>query len=181
MKIRLSLLLTILIISTAIVSSCGQKFPVPAGNNEGILVIPQRTTNNTKSNKFAYNYYIKYHPETPVKIRIVPSISKDFYIFENFPAGTYQITSLESFGISNNSIMAGRRGSRSEYVYKSYFEIKPNQITVLNRRLAISKIKLDGTYSRQNWSFSYLDESEKQEITDKLKQLENVNLWTFYE
>ena len=157
--------------------SCSQKFPKPISNTSGILVISHEAVNETQHN-FAYKYVLKHLPETDDEIKIIPSTTNDFIMINNFPVGTFWISGVTTMAVhSGTSVPLTLRGERT--INGDSFEIKPNQVTLLDSRFVILKKRLTDSRSRQSWKFETLDENTKIEMINSLKTLENSELWNF--
>jgi hypothetical protein len=170
-------IVTIIVLFFITLISCSQKFQKPLSNEVGMLVIAHKATNESKQN-FPYKYVLKHLPETSVEIKIMPSITSEFIMIDNFPVGKYWISGVTTMGVhSGHSTPLALRKERA--INGDSFEIKPNHVTLLNSRFVVLNKMITDSRSRQTWKLEVLDGKSKTVIVNDLKKLENANLWNF--
>jgi len=179
MKQNKALVVTIIFISFLMLISCSQKFPLPTSKEVGLLVIAVKATNETKHN-FAYKYALDHLPETSVEIRILPSTTGKYVMIGDFPVGKYWISGIKSMPVHSGTSIPLSFG-KGRAINGDSFEIRPNQVTLLNSRFVVLKKKLTDSRSKQYWKFEKLDEITKSGLIRRLKELENSERWTFPE
>jgi len=177
MRQNRALVVTVIIFCIVTLISCSQKFPKPISKESGMLVIAHKATNESK-HKFAFKYILNYLPETSAEIKIMPSITSEFILIDNFPVGEYWISGVTSIGVhSGNVTPMSLRNKRT--INGDSFEIKPNHVTLLNSRFVVLTKMITDNRSRQTCNFEMLDDKSKKEMVNDLKKLENSELWIF--
>ena len=173
-KKYLPLLFTIFI-STIFLSNCA-RLPKPSIKNKTILVVIDEFVNTSKM-----------PPQMRIKFHITTSGLKDnFYVIPSngnaiiptLEPGNYRIE-----GYSSQPIGTSSRGGRSKIKPLSInFELKRNQITVLNKKLVYTQKPYDSRGGwRANWDIKTVTNSEKQKALSLLRKDENFSLWRIYE
>jgi len=170
----LPLLFTIFI-STIFLSNCA-RLPKPSIKNKTILVVIDEFVNTSKM-----------PPQMRIKFHITTSgLKGNFYVIPSngnaiiptLEPGNYRIE-----GYSSQPIGTSSRGGRSKIKPLSInFELKRNQITVLNKKLVYTQKPYDSRGGwRANWDIKTVTNSEKQKALSLLRKDENFSLWRIYE
>ena len=170
----LPLLFTIFI-STIFLSNC-VRLPKPSIKNKTILVIKDEFVNTSKL-----------PPQMRMKFNIksTSGLKGNFYVTPS--NGNAIISSLDpgNYNINGYTLHAvGTENPRKPHTYSfnTKFELKINQITVLNRKIVAVQKPYD---SRGGWRFNVktksITDSEKQEVINVLRKDENFSLWSIYE
>ena len=172
-KKYLPLLFTIFI-STIFLSNCA-RLPKPSIKNKTILVVIDEFVNTSKM-----------PPQMRIKFHITTSgLKGNFYVIPSngnaiiptLEPGNYRIE-----GYSSQPIGTSSRGGRSKIKPLSInFELKRNQITVLNKKLVYTQKPYDSRGGwRATWDLVTVMNSEKQKALSLLRKDENFNLWSIY-
>ena len=171
-KKYLPLLFTIFI-STIFLSNCA-RLPKPSIKNKTILVVIDEFVNTSKM-----------PPQMRMKFHITTSgLKGNFYVTPS--NGNAIISSLEPGNYNINGYTLHAVGTETPrklrtYSFNTKFELKKNQITVLNRKIVAVQKPYD---SRGGWRFNVktksLTDSEKQEVINLLRKDENFSLWSLY-
>ena len=173
-KKYLPLLFTIFI-STIFLSNC-VRLPKPSIKNKTILVVKDEFVNTSKL-----------PPQMRMKFNIKSSngLVGNFYVMPS--NGNAIISSLEPGNYNINGYTLHAVGTETPrklrtYSFNTKFELKKNQITVLNRKIVAVQKPYD---SRGGWRFNVktksITDSEKQEVINLLRKDENFSLWSIYE
>jgi len=173
-KKYLPLLFTIFI-STIFLSNCA-RLPKPSIKNKTILVVIDEFVNTSKM-----------PPQMRIKFHITTSgLKGNFYVIPSngnaiiptLEPGNYRIE-----GYSSQPIGTSSRGGRSKIKPLSInFELKRNQITVLNKKLVYTQKPYDSRGGwRANWDIKTVTNSEKKKALSLLRKDENFSLWRIYE
>ena len=172
-KKSLPLLFTIFI-STIFLSNC-VRLPKPSIKNKTILVVKDEFVNTSKL-----------PPQMRMKFNIksTSGLKGNFYVTPS--NGNAIISSLDpgNYNINGYTLHAvGTENPRKPHTYSfnTKFELKINQITVLNRKIVAVQKPYD---SRGGWRFNVkiksLTDSEKQKVINLLRKDENFSLWSIY-
>ncbi len=178
MRPKRILILSALLLIVIGLTSCSHKLPLPSSREEGILVIAHEALNNTERNWYAFRYLLSHSPGTDQKIKIWPE-ANSLFIYKNFPVGKYQIDAITLFPIQHRSIRV-LQGVQTYPLYgpsTTSFEIKPNHITLLDKKFIVSKDGTDPNYFSQRHKFKTLNEQDKKKIIKKLAEYENADSW----
>ena len=173
-KKYLPLLFTIFI-STIFLSNCA-RLPKPSIKNKTILVVIDEFVNTSKM-----------PPQMRIKFHITTSgLKGNFYVIPSngnaiiptLEPGNYRIE-----GYSSQPIGTSSRGGRSKIKPLSInFELKRNQITVLNKKLVYTQKPYDSRGGwRANWDIKTVTNSEKKKALSLLRKDKNFSLWRIYE
>jgi len=163
-----------LLVSTLFLSNCA-RLPKPSIQNKTILVVKDELNNTSK-----------FSPQMRLKFNIKSSNGLDgnFYVMPS--NGNAIISSLEPGkytvnGYTTHAIGQVNPRKRSTIPLSLKFELKANQITVLNRKV-VSKQEPYNT--RGGWTFNHkiknVTSKEKQEVINLLRKDENFSLWSIY-
>ena len=161
-------------ISIIFLSNCA-RLPKPSIKNKTILVIKDEFVNTSS-----------YPPQIRIKFNIKSANGLDgnFYVMPS--NGNAIISSLEPGkytvnGYTTHAIGQVTPRKRSTIPLRLKFELKANQITVLNRKV-VAKQK---PYGNGGWTFNQqiknVTSKEKQEVINLLRKDENFSLWRIYE
>ena len=161
-------------ISTIFLSNC-VRLPKPSIKNKTILVVKDEFVNTSKL-----------PPQMRMKFNIKSSngLVGNFYVMPS--NGNAIISSLEpgNYNINGYTLHAvGTETPRKPQIYSfnTKFELKNNQITILNRKIVAVQKPYD---SRGGWRFNVktksLTDSEKQEVINILRKDKNFSLWSLY-
>ena len=161
-------------ISTIFLSNC-TRLPKPSIKNKTILVVKDEFVNTSKL-----------PPQMRMKFNIKSSngLVGNFYVMPS--NGNAIISSLEpgNYNINGYTLHAvGTETPRKPQIYSfnTKFELKNNQITILNRKIVAVQKPYD---SRGGWRFNVktksLTDSEKQEVINILRKDKNFSLWSLY-
>ncbi len=162
-------------ISTIFLSNCA-RLPKPSIKNKTILVVKDEFVNTSS-----------YPPQIRIKFNIKSSngLGGNFYVMPS--NGNAIISSLEPgnyniSGYTRHAIGQVTPKKNKTYPLRLKFELKNNQITVLNRKIVAKQKPYN---SRGGWSFNMntknVTDSEKQEVINLLRKDENFSLWRIYE
>ena len=174
-KIKCLPLLFTIFISIIFLSNCA-RLPKPSINNSTILVIKDEFVNTSS-----------YPPQIRIKFNIKSDngLEGNFYVIPS--NGNAIISSLEPGNYNINGYSRHAIDRMNPKKIKTYplglkFELKKNQITVLNRKIVAKQKPYN---SRGGWSFSMntknVTDSEKQEVINLLRKDKNFSLWRIYE
>ena len=163
-----------LLVSTLFLSNCA-RLPKPSIQNKTILVVKDELNNTSK-----------FPPQMRLKFNIKSSNGLDgnFYVMPS--NGNAIISSLDPGkytinGYTTHAIGQVNPRKRSTIPLRLKFELKANQITVLNRKV-VSKQEPYNT--RGGWTFNHkiknVTSKEKQEVINLLRKDENFSLWSIY-
>jgi hypothetical protein len=163
-----------LLVSTLFLSNCA-RLPKPSIQNKTILVVKDELNNTSK-----------FPPQMRLKFNIKSSNGLDgnFYVMPS--NGNAIISSLDPGkytinGYTTHAIGQVNPRKRSTIPLSLKFELKANQITVLNRKV-VSKQEPYNT--RGGWTFNHkiknVTSKEKQEVINLLRKDENFSLWSIY-
>ena len=173
-KKYLPLIFTIFI-STIFLSNC-VRLPKPSIKNKTILVVKDEFVNTSKlPPQMRMKFNIKSTSGLKGNFFVTPSNGNA--IIPSLDPGNYNINgyTLHAVGTENP------RKLRT-YSFNTKFELKKNQITVLNRKIVGVQKPYD---SRGGWRFNVktksITDSEKQEVINLLRKDENFSLWRIYE
>ena len=172
-KKYLPLLFTIFI-STIFLSNCA-RLPKPSIKNKTILVVKDEFVNTSS-----------WPPQIRIKFNIksTSGLKGNFYvtpsngnaIISHLEPGNYNIN-----GYTRHAIGQVTPKKNKTYPLRLKFELKKNQITVLNRKIVAKQKPYN---SRGGWSFNMktknVTDSEKQEVINLLRKDENFSLWSMY-
>ena len=172
-KKYLPLLFTIFI-STIFLSNCA-RLPKPSIKNKTILVVIDEFVNTSKM-----------PPQMRMKFHIITSGLKGSFfvtpsngnaIIPTLEPGNYRIE-----GYSSQPIGTSSSGRSKIHPLSINFELKRNQITVLNKKLIYTQKPYDSRGGwRANWDIKTVTNSEKQKALSLLRKDENFSLWRIYE
>lgn len=177
MKNRRIIIFTMIVLLGFTLLSCSQKFPKPISTESGMLVIAHKSINKTKWN-FAYRYVLNYLPDSRAEIKIMPNTSSYFIMIDDFPVGEYWISGVTTIGMQTGTTTP-RDLRHKQTINGDSFEIKPNQVTLLDSRFVILNKMIKEFQTRQTWKLESLDQKSKKEIINELKKLENSEFWSF--
>ncbi len=177
MKKNRIIIYTVICLVVFTLLSCSQKFPKPISKESGMLVIAHKSINKTKWN-FAYRYVLKYLPESSAEIKIMPNTSSHFIMIDDFPVGEYWISGVTTIGMQSGATTP-KDLRHEQTINGDSFEIKPNQVTLLDSRFLIINKMIKEFQTRQTWKLESLDQKSKKEIISELKKLENSEFWNF--
>ena len=161
-------------ISTIFLSNCA-RLPKPSIKNKTILVVKSEIFNTSK-----------YPPQIRIKFNIKSADGLDGHFYVMTRSGNAIISSLEpgNYNITGYTRHAiGGVNPKKTYTYplRLKFELKKNQITVLNRKIVAKQKPYRGS---GGWSFTMkmknVTSSEKREIINLLRKDENFSLWSIY-
>ena len=161
-------------ISTIFLSNCA-RLPKPSIKNKAILVVKDEFVNTSS-----------YPPQIRIKFNIKSANGLDgnFYVMPS--NGNAIISSLEPGNYNINGYTRHAVGKVTPKKNKTYplklkFELKKNQITVLNRKIVAKQKPYN---ARGGWSFNMkiknVTSLEKQEVINLLRKDENFSLWSIY-
>ena len=173
-KKYLPLLFTIFI-STIFLSNCA-RLPKPSIKNKTILVVKDELVNTSS-----------WPPQIRIKFNIksTSGLKGNFYvapsngnaIISHLEPGNYNIN-----GYTRHAIGQVTPKKNRTYPLRLKFELKKNQITVLNRKIVAKQVPYGS--SKRGWSFKMntknVTDSEKQEVINLLRKDENFSLWSIY-
>jgi len=108
----------------------------------------------------------------------MPSTNQEFFIFDNFPDGSYWISGVTTIGIVGG-IDTPMTNKNVRSMNGESFEIKPRHVTILKTKFSVSKKYVTSARWRQSYKFEQLDETSKANLINQLKKLENSNYWVF--
>ena len=171
-KKYLPLLFTIFI-STIFLSNCA-RLPNPSIKNKTILVVIDEFVNTSK---MPPQIRMKFHITTSgLKGNFFVTPSNGNAIIPTLEPGNYRIE-----GYSSHPIGTSNTGAQT-HPLSINFELKRNQITVLNKKLIYTQKPYDSRGGwRANWDFKTVTNSEKQKALSLLRKDENFSLWRIYE
>ena len=172
-KKYLPLLFTIFI-STIFLSNCA-RLPKPSIKNKTILVVIDEFVNTSK---MPPQMRMKFHITTSgLKGNFYVTPSNGNAIISTLEPGNYRIE-----GYSSQPIGQSSSGRRKIHSLSLNFELKRNQITVLNKKLIYTQKPYDSRGGwRANWNIKTVTNSEKQKALSLLRKDENFSLWRIYE
>ena len=173
-KKHLPLLFTIFI-STIFLSDCA-RLPKPSIKNKTILVVKDEFVNTSKlPPQMRMKFNIKSTSGSKGNFYVTPSNGNA--IISSLEPGNYNINGYTLHAVGTETPRKLRT-----YSFNTKFELKKNQITVLNRKIVAVQKPYD---SRGGWRFNVktksLTDSEKQEVINLLRKEENFSLWRIYE
>ena len=174
-KKYLPLLFTIFI-STIFISNC-VRLPKPSIKNKTILVVKDEFVNTSKlPPQMRMKFNIKSTSGLKGNFYVTPSNGNA--IIPTLEPGNYRVE-----GYSSQPIGTSSRGGRSKIKPLSInFELKRNQITVLNKKLVYTQKPYDSRGGwRANWDIKTVTNSEKKKALSLLRKDENFSLWRIYE
>ena len=162
-------------ISIIFLSNCA-RLPKPSIKNKTILVVKDEFVNTSS-----------WPPQIRIKFNIksTSGLKGNFYvtpsngnaIISHLEPGNYNIN-----GYSRHAIGRMNPKKNKTYPLGLKFELKKNQITVLNRKIVAKQKPYN---SRGGWSFNMntknVTDSEKQEVINLLRKDKNFSLWRIYE
>ena len=163
-------------ISTIFLSNCA-RLPKPSIKNKTILVVKDEFVNTSS-----------YPPQIRIKFNIKSSNGLDgnFYVMPS--NGNAIISSLEPGkytvnGYTTHAIGKVNPRKNRTIPLRLKFELKTNQITVLNRKVVAKQTPYKNGIG--GWTFNQqvknLSSKEKQEVINLLRKDENFSLWSIYE
>ena len=163
-----------LLVSTLFLSNCA-RLPKPSIQNKTILVVKDELNNTSK-----------FPPQMRLKFNIKSSNGLDgnFYVMPS--NGNAIISSLDPGkytinGYTTHAIGQVNPRKRSTIPLSLKFELKANQITVLNRKVVSNQ---EPYSTRGGWTFNHkiknVTSKEKQEVINLLRKDENFSLWSIY-
>ena len=172
-KKYLPLLFTIFI-STIFLSNCA-RLPKPSIKNKTILVVIDEFVNTSK---MPPQMRMKFHITTSgLKGNFYVTPSNGNAIIPTLEPGNYRIE-----GYSSQPIGRSSKGRSKIKPLSINFELKRNQITVLNKKLVYTQKPYDSRGGwRANWSIKTVTNSEKKKTLSLLRKDENFSLWRIYE
>ena len=169
----LPLLFTIFI-STIFLSNC-VRLPKPSIKNKTILVVKDEFVNTSKlPPQMMMKFNIKSTSGSKGNFYVTPSNGNA--IISSLEPGNYIINGYTLHAVGTETPRKLRT-----YSFNTKFELKKNQITVLNRKIVAVQKPYD---SRGGWRFNVktksITDSEKQEVINLLRKDENFSLWSLY-
>ena len=172
-KKYLPLLFTIFI-STIFLSNCA-RLPKPSIKNKTILVVIDEFVNTSK---MPPQMRMKFHITTSgLKGNFYVTPSNGNAIIPTLEPGNYRIE-----GYSSQPIGQSSSGRSKIHPLNINFELKRNQITVLNKKLVYTQKPYDSRGGwRANWDIKTVTNSEKKKTLSLLRKDENFSLWRIYE
>ena len=168
------LLFISLFVSILFISNCA-RLPKPSIKNKTILVVKDELVNTST-----------YPPQMRLKFNIKSANGLDgnFYVMPS--NGNAIISSLDPGKYTINGYTLHAIGQvnprkRSTIPLRLKFELKANQITVLNRKVVAKQKPYD---TRGGWTFNHqiknVTSKDKQEVINLLRKDENFSLWSIF-
>jgi hypothetical protein len=163
-----------LLVSTLFLSNCA-RLPKPSIQNKTILVVKDELNNTSKfSPQMRLKFNIKSSNGLDGNFYVMPSNGNA--IISSLDPGKYTIN-----GYTTHAIGQVNPRKRSTIPLSLKFELKANQITVLNRKVVSNQ---EPYSTRGGWTFNHkiknVTSKEKQEVINLLRKDENFSLWSIY-
>jgi hypothetical protein len=167
-------LLFLIFISTIFLSNC-TRLPKPSIKNKTILVVIDEFVNTSL---MPPQMRMKFHiTRSGLKGNFFVTPSNGNAIIPTLEPGNYRVE-----GYSSQPIGTASKGRSKIKPLSINFELKRNQITVLNKKLVYTQKPYDSRGGwRANWDFKTVTNSEKQKALSLLRTDENFSLWRIYE
>ena len=160
-------------------SSCTNKLPIPGSNNvESLLIIPQKTTNNTKNPLgFRYTFTLKSKDGAEKFIEFLPRVNKKYFIFDSLAPGKYKFESR-----SDCLAVRGRtkNNCRQRKVKPIKFTLSSNTITILKSSFGVRQ-SWENNMNSISANFDPIEKKHIEKIIEELKILENYEQWIVVE
>ncbi|HPX25225.1 MAG: hypothetical protein KA785_06525 [Spirochaetaceae bacterium] len=158
--------LCLLCLAALLITSCAT---LPKEQNgKGILAVCIEA-DKTKS-EYYYVHYRFYYDEDKFFI-VDPALNKGFAL--NLDPGIYIIKKIEA--------VYNTYGDVASEVERNFpFEIKPNTITILNKKIKVWFNEKNGNLL-QFWNTYDLTEKDREEVKANIAKMENGDIWTTFD
>ena len=166
-----------------LLSSCvGLNIKSPSSDKQSILILPFKVINTSRSSRYGFNYgyEIVNVDDESIKYEAIFKLSnkEGFLIIDSIPPGYYFVNKISIIPVGTGT----RTYNNNKTSRYDTFELVSGAITIFQISLNISvedhSTQIGSKRYRNNISPVY--QSQKDQIIEKLKTLENFNKWKVF-